>query len=208
MRVALLKMAVTSTFLAMGIMGSVQAASAATPQATATGSPRAVGAPGGTAKVTTGMYYSGFDAAVAKAHGYVIRTNAAGLQYSVKIGSNVSPGSDPVKYGACGASYVYYSAFGARSKSPKYGASFETGYTVDGLAVEGNWTLDVADNAGVGALFYGAAANGTGAWSASGDTWHSVTGYSYAEVNTSSWVLLENGGFCTSAGPWDSTSLY
>jgi hypothetical protein len=208
MRATILKMAVTGTFLAMGMMGSVQAASAATPQASATTAPAAVSTAGGTIKVSTEMHYTGFDAAVAKAHGYEIRTNAAGLQYSVKIGSNVSPGSDPVKLGKCGASYVYYSAFGARSQSPKYGASFDTGYTVALPAVEGNWTLDVADSHGVGALFYGSAANGTGGWSASGDTWHSVTGYSYAEVNTSSWVLLENGGFCTSAGPWDSTNLY
>jgi hypothetical protein len=39
-------------------------------------------------RVTVPMTITGYNAAVAKAHGYVIRTDAEGRQYSVKAGAS------------------------------------------------------------------------------------------------------------------------
>lgn len=159
--------------------------------------------------IKTGMYITGFNAAVAKAHGYEIKTNAAGLQYSVKIGSLAAPATDPVVYGSCGDSYIYYSAIGYRSKSPHYGASTYTGYDVIGDAVEGHWEATYYDNSGAGLVNTSNAANGTPYWSTSYDTWHGPTGYSWGEVDpNASWALLSDGALCYSGGPWDSTTLY
>ena len=158
--------------------------------------------------IKTSMHIVSFNAAVAKAHGYEIRTNAQGLQYSVKIGSKLSLDSNPVVYGNCGDSYIYYSWIGYRSASPHYGASTYTGYDVIAPAVEGHWQVTYVDNAGTGTVNTSNAANGTPFWSTSYDTWHSVTGYSYADVDPNgSWALLDNGALCYSGGPWDSTTL-
>ena len=166
--------------------------------------------------IKTGMYIAGFNAAVAKAHGYKILTNAQGLQYSAKIGSAASrnsaafnPASDPVKYGKCGDSYIYYRAIGHRAQNPRYIASTFTGYDVILPVVEGTWKATYYDRAGAGTVFDYAATNGTPYWSTEYDTLHAVTGYSWGEVDTNaSWVLLDNGAFCHSAGPWESTNLY
>lgn len=165
-----------------------------------------------TVMMTRPMHIVGYDAAVAAANGYKIVTDAQGIQHSVKIGSaGVVPDAVPVKVGACGSSYVFFNAAGHRSTNPRYVAVVSTGYDLVGPdvapGVEGNWTVHVTDRAGVGRLFWGSAANRTFYWNATVDTFHSVTGYSTAAVDTSSWVLMQNGGFCTSSGPWDSTTL-
>ena len=156
------------------------------------------------------MHIVGFNAAVAKAHGYEILKNSRGQEYSVKIGSrsSLSPDSVPVVTGNCGASYMYYSAIGARSKSPKYGAHYASGYTVLYPTLEGEWYMYFVDNAGVGNIDNYSATNGTISWETTGDTWHGPTGYSYGEVSTSSWALMDDGGYCVSGGPWESTTLY
>lgn len=63
------------------------------------------------------------------------------------------------------------------------------------------------DNAGVGEITR-YATNGSSSWETTGDTWHSVTGYSYGEVSTSSYVIMDDGGYCVSGGPWESADLY
>lgn len=201
----------TALTLILGLIGLtaavVPAASASVARTQATTSTRAV--PSGH-MYTQEMHITGFNVAVAKAHGYEILKNAKGQEYSVKIGSRTtfSPASDPVVYGNCGSSYMYYSAIGARSASPKYGASYESGYYVVNPTIEGEWYMYFVDNDGVGDINNYNATNGTIGWQQSGDTWHGPTGYSYGEVSTSSWVLMDDGGYCESGGPWESTTLY
>src|SRR5580704_10981411 len=125
----------------LAVAGSLLAATfllAALPVSAQAGVSSASQAPPSHARlIKVGMHIVGFNAAVAKAHGYEIRTNARGMQYSVKIGSKESPDSDPVVYGRCGDSYIYYNWIGYRSGSPHYGASTFTGYDVIAPAVEG-----------------------------------------------------------------------
>src|ERR1700754_2965341 len=54
------------------------------------------------ARVTVPMTITGFDATVAKAHGYTIRTNAQGQQYSVKSGAAAAVSPNGVIDGNCG----------------------------------------------------------------------------------------------------------
>jgi len=160
-----------------------------------------------------GMYIVGFNATVAREHGYEIRTTAQGIEYSVKIGSlawrnQAVPASDPVIYGNCGDSFMFYRAIGHRSTNPKYIASTDTGYNVNLPTVEGTWQATYYDNHGAGTVTQYNATNGTQNWSTEYNTLHSVKGYSWGEVDpNASWVLLDNGGLCYSGGPWESTTL-
>ena len=163
--------------------------------------------PAGSGLAETEMYITGFNAAVAKAHGYEILKNSQGEEYSVKIGSKISSG-DPVITGNCGDSYIYYAAIGYRSASPHYGASTTTGYDVTNDVDYGYWSAIYSDSAGTGTVSNYSATNGTPYWSSSYDTWHSVTGYSLGTVSEASYVILVNGAICYSAGPWESTTLY
>ena len=66
---------------------------------------RVTASPDGT-RVTVPMTITGFNAAVAKAHGYVIRTDAQGREYSVKAGTPDAVSPDNTVYGNCGSSYI------------------------------------------------------------------------------------------------------
>ena len=190
-------------------LASTGGAPAPTPTSSGTSNTHNVTPPASGIMIKAGMHIVGFDAAVAKAHGYQIRTNAQGLQYSAKIGSVASPDSDPVKFGACGDSYIYYNAIGHRSVNPRYIASTFTGYDVTAPVVEGTWQATYHDNAGSGTVTDYSATNGTPYWSTEYDTLHSTSGYSWGEVDPNrAFVVLDNGGLCYSGGPWDSTTLY
>lgn len=63
--------------------------------------------PAGAAAVRGDMHVVGFDATVAKAHGYQVRTSADGRQYSVRIGMAAAVSPDNQVGGNCGFSYVY-----------------------------------------------------------------------------------------------------
>jgi hypothetical protein len=161
-------------------------------------------------RVTEPMHVVGIDVAVAKAHGYTVRTDAQGQEYVAKIGSAaVTPQN--VEPGPCGNSWVDYSAIGERSASPRYVAVVSTGYAINptyGLPFEGSWVVAVGDNAGTGNVNFPNPVSGSYAWSASDDTYHSVTGLSTATVLESSFVVTEEGWACYSAGPYASTTLY
>jgi hypothetical protein len=156
------------------------------------------------------MHITGFNAAIAKAHGYEILKNSKGQEYSVKIGSRTtfSPASNPVVTGNCGSSYMYFKAIGHRSQSPRYGASYDSGYFVIHPTLAGEWYMYFVDRDGVGDINNYNATNGSSGWSQSGTTWHTPTGYAYGEVSTSSYVIMDDGGYCVSGGPWESTNLY
>jgi hypothetical protein len=204
-----MKKILTPLILILGLIGLTAAVAPGASAAVAGSQATVSGTTASSVRVETrAMHIVGFNAAVAKAHGYEIRKNARGQEYSIKIGSRFSPDSDPVVYGNCGASYMYFSAIGARSASPKYGASYASGYTVVNPTVEGEWYMYFVDNDGVGDVNNYSATNGTISWEQTGDTWHGTTGYAYGEVSTSSWVLMDDGGYCESGGPWESTTLY
>jgi hypothetical protein len=161
-------------------------------------------------KVTRAMHIVGFDAAVAKAHGYQIRTDAQGRQYAVTSGTSLNAAVSPENRvgGSCGASWMYYNAIGHRPTAPRFMANYTSGYQVILPTIAGTWLMYFQDRAGIGTITRFNATNGSTYWNNSGTTYHSLTGRSEAWVSTSSWVELDDGAICTSGGPSAVTNLY
>ena len=154
------------------------------------------------------MNLVGFDAEVAAAHGYEIRTTPKGRQYSVPVGtpadyvpaaSETAPGPATIgtptpmgiSYGNCGYSYVYV-----------YETYVNTGYAVAYGVFYSKWGVKVSS---VGAyqdfnLDHGS----TGPyWDFSQGITSYHQGSGYAEVNPGSYAVMTNGGTCYSTGPQD-----
>ena len=162
--------------------------------------------------VKRGMYISGFDTAVAKAHGYKIVTYANGDRQAVPVNPRSSLPKGPVLVKNAGrlrpANSGYDSAAGNCGTSWIYGdeistshISLESGFDLTDPAVAYNWVISLND------------ANGTSEQSASGTllerktwegTWNGLYQYEYTidEVLTSSTVVLYDGSTCSSAGPY------
>jgi hypothetical protein len=193
-----------STILVGGI---ATAASAAVPAGTSLAQPQA-----DSVMVTQPMHIVRFDAAVAKAHGYDVRTDAQGQQYAVPTGTKSGAFVEAVPYnrvtGNCGASWMYYNAIGHRATKPRYMANFNSGYQVSRPTIAGHWLMYFQDRAGIGLITKLGATHGTAYWNDAETTYHSLTGASQAWVSTDSWVMLNNGAICTSGGPSASTVLY
>ena len=156
-----------------------------------------------TITVSLPMHVVSFDAAIAKAHGYTVRTNAQGQQYVTKAGSTAVTPTNTVE-GPCGDSWITYTAIGGKQ------AVVGTGYTINpafGVPLSGIWHVAVVDNAGTG-IVTSYPTPGSLAWGTTEVTHHSVTGYSYASVVTStSWVFTDEGYTCHSGGPSANTTL-
>jgi hypothetical protein len=162
---------------------------------------RVTASPDGT-RVTAPMTIVGFNAAVAKAHGYVIRTDAQGRQYSVKAGAPNVVSPDNTVYGNCGSSYLYEYAIGLDQ------VEIETGFTVNTPAVAYWWEYSMHDGGGTSSH---TRAGGLAARSSWGDNerWGALTrGPASAWVDSGSDAILVNGDVCTSGGPSDSTTIY
>lgn len=151
-----------------------------------------------TVRITDPMRVVGFDAAVARAHGYTVKTAPDGHQYALAKGA-LQPAT--TVDGNCGSATLDYTATGGKA------ATVYTGFTVDDGAWEFNWSVAVTDDAGVGTENWGDPLASRTQWY---DTWithHSVTGYSFATV-TSGAALLDNGDVCAAAPVSASTTLY
>src|ERR1700760_546612 len=109
-----------------GVLATAAVMAAGAVQALPAGASTA--APAGT-RVTVPMTITGFDATVAKAHGYTIRTNAQGQQYSVKSGAAAAVSPNGVIDGNCGTSYIYEYAVG------NHAVDIQTGFNIDAPAV-------------------------------------------------------------------------
>jgi len=85
----------------MALIGTTQAvpANASSVHARAAASPSSPR----TVRITVPMRIIGFDAAVAKAHGYVIHTDSHGRAYSVKAGTASAATPNNRVYGNCGS---------------------------------------------------------------------------------------------------------
>lgn len=151
-----------------------------------------------TVRITVPMHVVGFDAAVARAHGYTVMTAPDGHQYAVAKGA-LQPAT--TVEGNCGTATMDYTATGGKA------ATVYTGFTVDDSAWYFNWAVSVVDNAGVGNDSWGDPLNSDSHWYVTWDTHHSVTGYSYATVTSGS-ALLDNGDACAAAPVSASTTLY
>jgi hypothetical protein len=154
----------------------------------------------GLVKITGQMHVVGINAAVARAHGFIVRTNKAGKQYVVKGGTTgVSP--DDVVGGDCGESYMWLNADGSDYTTAV------TGFDLNTAAISYYWHIAVVDGAGTAYHNWGGALAFDESWADAWTSWHSVTGYSWAQVLFGT-ALLWNGEVCTSGDPWDWAYVY
>jgi ABC-type amino acid transport substrate-binding protein len=157
--------------------------------------------------ISVPMKIVGFDPAVAKAHGYEIRTDAQGHQYSVKIGAKAGSAAARVTPnnsldGNCGTSYLWYYAIGNQA------ATLDTGfYNLPAPAIHYTWKVSVTDAIGTGVVPWSGILALRGSWEGQTVTHHGTTGYSTAKVTTGV-VELADGTNCVTLQPWDYTYLY
>lgn len=151
-----------------------------------------------TVRITTTMHVVAFNAAVARAHGYTVKTAPDGQQYALANGA-LQPAT--TVDGNCGTATMDYTATGGKA------ATVYTGFTVDDGAWDFNWSVSVADDAGVGNKDWGDPLASDHQWYVTWVTHHSVTGYSFATV-TSGAAQLDNGSVCAAAPVSASTTLY
>jgi hypothetical protein len=137
-------------------------------------------------RVTVQMHVVGFNAAVARAHGYLVKTAPDGHQYAVAKGANSAVVPNTTVPGNCGTATIDYTAIGGKA------ANVYAGFTVDDGAWLFSWNVSVTDDAGVGDESRGDYLASDHEWYTTWETHHSVTGYSWAEV-TSGAAFLDNG---------------
>jgi hypothetical protein len=162
---------------------------------------RVTATPDGT-RVTAPMTITGFNAAVAKAHGYSIRTDAQGRQYSVKAGAADAVSPNNVIDGNCGSSYIYEYAVG------NHAVDIQTGFNITTPAVAYWWKYWMRDGGGTSSHTHGGGLALRTSWS-DDERWGALTpGFATSWVDTGSDAILDNGGVCTSGGPSASTTIY
>jgi hypothetical protein len=139
---------------------------------------------------------------VAKAHGYVIRTNSQGRAYSVKAGAAATATPDNKVYGNCGSSYLWEIAVG------NHAVDVQTGFTVNIPAVVFWWRYWMHDRGGTSSHTFGGGLLRRYSW-ADDSRWGALTpGLANAWVDSGSDAILENGDVCSTAGPGGSTTIY
>ena len=153
------------------------------------------------------MTIAGFDREVAEAHGYEIRTDANGQEYSVPVGTpegGITPfssGGGSVG-GDCGTSWVRINGIGLNM------AYLETGWNVYAPVTAMNWQVSIIDNGGVSVQGWFQPVGGVPGWSGVRTIGPMTPGDIDAQVQTSSTVRLETGAFCYSGGPGDTGWIY
>jgi ABC-type amino acid transport substrate-binding protein len=169
------------------------------------GSAQAATPPGGAfheTRIVVPMKVTGFDAAVAKAHGYEIRTDAQGRQYSVKIGSKATATPNNQIDGNCGSSYIYITG----SAGPRT-LSVDTGFNVIFPADSFYWRIWLTDNGGVSTHTWGGGLFLDTGWEHK-ETYRGMTpGPAYGNVDLNSDAILVDGEVCTTGGPWASALI-
>jgi hypothetical protein len=158
--------------------------------------------------VKVAMHIVGFDASVAAANGYTIKTDANGKQRSIKndastnaVESNVVTPDNQID-GNCGSSWIYYNAIGNSS------ASISTGFALFFPATSYWWFVRINDAGGQNNhVWAGGLANLFG-WSVYQQVGGLSHGLSVATVSVQSSAVLANGGVCKSGGPTDLDNVY
>lgn len=152
-------------------------------------------------RVVRPMQVIGFDRAIAAENGFEIRTNSAGQEYSVPVGSDASATPNNTVYGDCGSSYVQITPVG------NHKALIQTGFSVYTGAVDFDWIVHVIDNYGVSNKTWGGPLAFRSSWVGTNNFTSGGTGYASAEV-TYGVAFLWDGTICFSLGPFSSTYIY
>jgi hypothetical protein len=154
-------------------------------------------------RVTVPMRIVGFNAAVARAHGYVIRTDSHGRQYSVKAGAATAATPNNRVYGNCGSSYIFETPVG------NHAVDIGTGFDVNTPAVAYYWKYWMADGGGTSSHTVGPNGLLRRTHWGENDRWGALTpGPADSWVDSGSDAILENGDVCSTAGPRDFTIIY
>ncbi|WP_406635007.1 hypothetical protein [Amycolatopsis sp. WGS_07] len=165
----------------------------------------AAAAPAGAAphRVETVMHIGRFDAAVAAAHGYEIRTYPNGTQYSVPKGAPAGLAPHNVVTGDCGRSWVWEDGIGNAS------VHLDTGFNVRTAVIGRSWTVTLDDNGGESTQ--GFSGGPSGAYWDEGRNVGGLTrgpGYAVVKGGGGNFAILIDGGVCYSGGPSASTTIY
>jgi len=166
---------------------------AVTPASASTAAPKSI-------TVSRGMTVTGFDPAVAAAHGYVIQTGKDGRQHSVKKGQLSPMGYDEVT-GNCGLSYINFNGIGGSA------ASLATGFQVIAPVASGHWEVSITDNSGGSNQPWDIGPN-NGTWDGY-RTLNLTNGGALGTVLPDySYAVLDDGTICSSGGPTTTTDIY
>lgn len=142
----------------------------------------------------------GFNAAVARAHGYRVRTAPNGTRYPVRPGARARP-NDEVS-GDCGDSWIYISVQG------NWRSTITTGFDVDLPAIGFGWQVLRSDPYGSTTNSWGSPLAEDYSWEGSWQIQGGGPGMEYASVDPAdSWALLTDGSICSSAGPNDQAMV-
>lgn len=157
--------------------------------------------------VVTGLDLRGFDADIAAANGYEIRTTDDGRQYSVPVGTSQdyvpdesetapAPGASgpqtraiDVRYGDCGWSSLLVNQ-----------TRWSTAYEVTHPVLFGKWGVSIVSSWGVSNYNLDHGPQGT-TWTSSGAVVSQHFGGGDSRVNDGSFVQMNNGGQCWSGLP-------
>lgn len=151
--------------------------------------------------IATPMHVGGFDPAVARAHGYEVRTSPDGTQYPVKSGSSATVTPDNVVSGDCGFSYVYEYGIGNRA------VELYTGYSVVSSVYQWYWQVRLDDRGGSSYRNWAGGAN-NGIWQVDQVVGGLTRGGARATViSYNSVAFLDNGWICYSGGPFATTTI-
>lgn len=151
--------------------------------------------------IATPMHVGGFDPAVARAHGYEVRTSPDGTQYPVKSGSSATVTPDNVVSGDCGFSYVYEYGIGNRA------VELYTGYSVVSSVYQWYWQVRLDDRGGSSYRNWEGGAN-NGIWQVDQVVGGLTRGGARATViSYNSVAFLDNGWICYSGGPFATTTI-
>ncbi|MEV7042320.1 hypothetical protein [Amycolatopsis sp. NPDC051061] len=156
-----------------------------------------------THRVHSTMRSVGFDAEVAAAHGYEVRTAPGGQQYSVPKGTAAgNVGVFNIVTGKCGSSWVYVSGIGNAQ------VQLDTGFSVYANVVSRQWRVGLSDNGGTSTQnFSGGATGAISAWTRIVGGLTRGPGSAFIRSNGSNFAILTDGNVCYSAGPSDSTTI-
>jgi hypothetical protein len=158
-------------------------------------------APVRTTLTQTEMHVVGYNAAIAAANGYEIRTAPGGRQYSVKTGTPTDAAPQDEVGGDCGTSWLYETAQGGLT------VYVETGFSVIAPTVDLYWNVTLNDQGGSSTLHYPSRAT-NGYWVYNRYVGGLTAGKASSVVDPGSWAQLNNGDICYSGSPSAGTTIY
>lgn len=157
----------------------------------------------GTRTKTMVMKRAGVNHATAQAHGYEVRVDSDGTEYSAPKGSPVVQDTRP---GSCGNSWIYFT----RVDPGRHYTSVYTGFDLapgQAGAIYVDWRVSILDDFGVSHWPWHDPTASVHWWEKHKDFTAGGRTTAYADVQVGSIAELWDGTLCLSAGPTDHVRL-